>query len=143
MYVDPRGPRFGAAVTTVVLALVLLTSSGWLLAAQAVVFGVGAFAGLRFAPYGLLYRRLVAPRLASTGGRTCRTQSVVTSSTRSSSRSCCRRKASATTTRSCSTAATTTGSRRTRTGTSSSTATTTSSCSTAVARSGSSTAASW
>ena len=64
-YVDPRGPRFGAAVTTVVLAAVLLTSSGWLLAAQAVVFGIGAFAGLRFAPYGLLFRRLVAPRLSA------------------------------------------------------------------------------
>ena len=64
MYVDPRGPRFGAAVTTVVLAAVLVTSSGWLLAAQAVVFGIGAFAGLRYAPYGLLYKRLVAPRLA-------------------------------------------------------------------------------
>src|SRR5881227_4435211 len=63
-YVDPRGPRFGAAVTTVVLAVVLITSSGWLLAAQAVVFGIGAFAGLRFAPYGFLYRRLVAPRLS-------------------------------------------------------------------------------
>jgi hypothetical protein len=67
MYVDPRGPRFGAAVTTVVLALVLLTSSGWLLAAQAVVFALGAFAGLRFAPYGWLFRRLVAPRLAPPG----------------------------------------------------------------------------
>jgi hypothetical protein len=64
MYVDPRGPRFGAAVTTVVLAAVLITGSGWLLAAQALVFAVGALAGLRFAPYGLLYRRLVAPRLA-------------------------------------------------------------------------------
>src|SRR5437879_3423592 len=64
MYVDPRGPRFGAAVTTVVLAAVLITSSGWLLAAQAVVFAVGAVAGLRFAPYGWLFRRLVAPRLA-------------------------------------------------------------------------------
>src|SRR5947209_11346564 len=64
MYVDPRGPRFGAAVTTVVLAVVLITSSGWLLAAQAIVFGIGAFAGLRFAPYGFLYRGLVAPRLA-------------------------------------------------------------------------------
>jgi hypothetical protein len=63
-FVDPRGPRVGAAVTTVVLAVVLLTGSGWLLAAQAVVFGIGAFAGLRFAPYGVLYRRLVAPRLA-------------------------------------------------------------------------------
>jgi hypothetical protein len=63
-YVDPRGPRFGAAVTTAVLAAVLITSSGWLLAAQAVVFAVGALAGLRFAPYGLVYRRLIAPRLS-------------------------------------------------------------------------------
>jgi len=63
MYVDPRGPRFGAAVTTVVLAAVLLTGSGWLLAAQAVVFAAGAFAGLRFAPYGLLFRAVVRPRL--------------------------------------------------------------------------------
>src|SRR5439155_15120662 len=65
MYVDPRGPRFGAAVTTVVLAIVLITASGWLLAAQAVVFAIGAFAGLRFAPYGVLFRRLVAPRLSA------------------------------------------------------------------------------
>ena len=28
-----------------------------------VVFAVGAFAGMRLAPYGVLYRRLVAPRL--------------------------------------------------------------------------------
>ena len=64
-FVDPRGPRVGAAITSVVLAVVLLTGSGWLLAAQAVVFGIGAFAGLRFAPYGVLYRRLVQPRLAA------------------------------------------------------------------------------
>src|SRR3954462_14725790 len=61
--VDVRGPRFAAWVTTVVLAVVLLTGSGWLLAAQAVVFAVGAFAGLRYAPYGVLFRALVAPRL--------------------------------------------------------------------------------
>jgi hypothetical protein len=64
MYVDPRGPRFGAAITTLVLAAVLLTGSGWLLLAQAVVFAIGAVAGLRWAPYGVLYRRLVRPRLA-------------------------------------------------------------------------------
>src|SRR3954462_5007066 len=64
MYVDPRGPRFGAAITTVVLAAVLITSSGWLLAAQAVGSGIGAFAGLRYAPYGVLYRRFAAPRLS-------------------------------------------------------------------------------
>jgi uncharacterized protein DUF4395 len=67
--VDPRGPRFAAWVTTVVLAAVLVT--GWwpLLAAQAVVFAVGAFAGLRVAPYSLLYRSLVAPRLGPTDER--------------------------------------------------------------------------
>ena len=41
----------------------LLTGSGALVAVQAAVFAVGAFAGLRYAPYGLLYRALVAPRL--------------------------------------------------------------------------------
>jgi hypothetical protein len=63
MEIDPRGPRFGAVITTVVLALVLVTGSAWLLAAQVAVFAVGTLAGLRYAPYGLLYRRLVRPRL--------------------------------------------------------------------------------
>jgi hypothetical protein len=67
--VDPRGPRFAAWVTTVVLAVVLVTSWWPLLAAQAVVFAIGAFAGLRVAPYSLVYRRLVAPRLGPTGER--------------------------------------------------------------------------
>ena len=58
-----RAPRFAAAVTSVVLAVALLTGSGWLVAAQAVVFAIGAFAGLRVSPYGLLFRVLVAPRL--------------------------------------------------------------------------------
>lgn len=60
---DPRGVRFSAALTSVVLALVLISSSGWLAAAQAVVFAVASVAGMRFAPYGVLYRLLVAPRL--------------------------------------------------------------------------------
>ena len=63
MEIDPRGPRFGALITTVVLAVVLVTGSVWLLAAQALVFAVGSAFGLRYAPYGLLYRRLVRPRL--------------------------------------------------------------------------------
>ena len=63
MTIDARGPRFSAAITTLVLALVLLTGSGWLLFAQTLVFAVGALAGLRYAPYGLLYRYLVRPRL--------------------------------------------------------------------------------
>lgn len=61
---DPRGVRFAAALSTVVLAIVLLTGSGWLLAAQAVVFALAAFVGPRFAPYPLLFRTLVAPRLS-------------------------------------------------------------------------------
>jgi Domain of unknown function (DUF4395) len=63
MEIDPRGPRFGAAITSVVLAVVLLTASGWLLAAQAIVFAIGAIGGLRYAPYGAVYRRLVRPWL--------------------------------------------------------------------------------
>ena len=62
--VDPRGMRFAAAVTAIVLALVLVTGSVWLLAAQVAVFALGAFAGLRFAPYAVLFRKLVAPRIA-------------------------------------------------------------------------------
>ena len=64
MEIDPRGPRFGAAITTAVLAVVMITQSGWLLAAQLLVFTIGAVAGLRYAPYGVLYRRFIRPRLA-------------------------------------------------------------------------------
>jgi hypothetical protein len=73
--VDPRGPRFGAWITTVVLAVTLVLSSFSpvaaliLLAAQAVVFGIGAFLGLGYAPYSLIYRYLVAPRLQPTDER--------------------------------------------------------------------------
>ena len=61
--VDVRGPRFAAWVTSAVLVLALLLGSGWLVGAQGVVFAVGAFAGIRRAPYALLFRVLVAPRL--------------------------------------------------------------------------------
>ena len=63
MDIDPRGPRFGAVITVVVLAAVLITGSAWLLGAQMLVFAIGAVAGLRYAPYGIVYRRLVRPRL--------------------------------------------------------------------------------
>jgi len=56
-------------VTTVVLAVVLVTSWWPLLAAQAVVFAIGGFIGLRYAPYSLVYRHLVAPRLGPTDER--------------------------------------------------------------------------
>jgi hypothetical protein len=63
MGIDPRGPRFGAAITTVILAIAVVTGSGWLLLAQTVVFAIGALAGLRYAPYGIIYRAVVRPRL--------------------------------------------------------------------------------
>ncbi|WP_329519267.1 DUF4395 domain-containing protein [Spirillospora sp. NBC_01491] len=67
MQVDPRGQRFAAAVTTVILLAVLVNGNGVLLAAQALVFAMATFFGLRFAPYGLVYRLLVRPRLGPPG----------------------------------------------------------------------------
>ena len=61
--VDVRGPRFSAWITAAVLAVALVLGSGALVAVQAAVFAVGAFAGLRYAPYGVLFRTVVAPRL--------------------------------------------------------------------------------
>lgn len=58
--IDPRGPRVGAAITTVVLALVLVTGSAWLLVAQAVVFALGA---VDRSPLSWLYQRVVRPRV--------------------------------------------------------------------------------
>ena len=59
--IDPRGPRFAAAVTTVVLAVALLTGSAWVLAFQVAVFALTWATPV--APYGQLYRSLVRPRL--------------------------------------------------------------------------------
>jgi Ca2+/Na+ antiporter len=52
--IDPRGLRFAAWATTSVLAVVLLTSSVWLLAAQAVVFALGTRGAN---PYALFWKR--------------------------------------------------------------------------------------
>lgn len=58
--IDPRGPRVAAGITSMVLAAVLLSGNGWLLAAQAGVFALGA-AGR--SPYSFIFRQLVRPRL--------------------------------------------------------------------------------
>jgi hypothetical protein len=63
MQLDPRGVRFAAAVTTLVLAIVLVTGSGWLVLAQAIVFALPALLGMRWSPYGTLFRLAVRPRL--------------------------------------------------------------------------------
>lgn len=59
---DPRGPRFAAIVTSVVLIVVLITGSGWLALAQTVVFAIAA-ASIWHSPYGWVYRKFVARRL--------------------------------------------------------------------------------
>ena len=51
--IDVRGPRFAAWVTTFVLAAVLVTGSGALLFAQAVVFALGARGAN---PYALFWK---------------------------------------------------------------------------------------
>lgn len=66
--VDPRGPRFAAALTTAVLAVALLSTSRpltlALLAAQAALFAVGAFAGVGRTPYAWVFRAGIRPLLA-------------------------------------------------------------------------------
>ncbi|MFJ4693239.1 DUF4395 domain-containing protein [Streptomyces sp. NPDC088766] len=63
MDIDARGPRFGAAVTTVVLAVVLITRSPWLLAWQTLAFALGAAGGVGRSPYGWAFRVAVRPKL--------------------------------------------------------------------------------
>lgn len=79
--IDPRGPRFGAAITTVLLLATIgvalsenlgetladrATSPSFiLLSVLALVFAWGAFAGIGRHPYGIVFRRLVRPRLAA------------------------------------------------------------------------------
>jgi len=62
--IDPRGPRVGAGLTAVVLAVALLTGNVWVLAGQAVVFALGSLLGIQRSPYSVLFRRFVRPRLA-------------------------------------------------------------------------------
>jgi hypothetical protein len=70
--VDVRGPRFVAWITTAVLVATLIVSgistlgtraAAVIIGAQAVVFAIGAVAGPRRHPYGLVFAKVVAPRL--------------------------------------------------------------------------------
>ena len=67
--IDPRGPQFNAALTSVVLAAVLLTAPGpagvVLLALQAALFATGALLGVQRTPAAWLFRAFVRPRLAA------------------------------------------------------------------------------
>jgi hypothetical protein len=65
--IDPRGPRLAASLTSIVLALVLVTPRPLavvLLTLQTLVFAVGATRGVQHTPYAAAFRTLVRPRLA-------------------------------------------------------------------------------
>lgn len=70
--IDPRGPRFTAAVTLVILAVALVvpshTVSAVLVGLQGVFFAVGVLLGVHRTPTGLVFRHLVRPRLAPPAG---------------------------------------------------------------------------
>ena len=73
--VDARAPRFTATVTAAVLATALAVATvnpraaAAILAAQAVIFGIGALWGPLQHPYGLAFSRLIAPRLGPAAKR--------------------------------------------------------------------------
>ncbi|XVU27311.1 DUF4395 domain-containing protein [Actinoplanes sp. CA-054009] len=62
MELDPRGQRFAATLTSVVLVVVLATGWGWLALVQTVIFAVTA-ADPRRGPYSYVYRALILPRI--------------------------------------------------------------------------------
>ena len=67
--IDPRGPQFNAMLTSVVLALTLLTAphaaGTALLGIQALLFAVAVAFGVQRTPAAYLFKRLVRPRLAA------------------------------------------------------------------------------
>lgn len=66
--IDPRGPRFGAALTAILLAAVVLlgtsTAAFVLLGIAVLLFTVGTARGAQGTLQGAIFRRWVRPRLA-------------------------------------------------------------------------------
>jgi Domain of unknown function (DUF4395) len=70
--IDPRGPRFSAAITAVLLLIDVVLALGpvpaagtGLLAVLVLLFAWGAIAGVRRHPFGLLFATAVRPRLGA------------------------------------------------------------------------------
>lgn len=69
--IDPRGPRFGASITSVLLLITVFlgldrgteTIAALLLSVITLLFLVGATLGVAKHPYGLLFKYAVKPRL--------------------------------------------------------------------------------
>ncbi|MGN6723720.1 MAG: DUF4395 domain-containing protein [Marmoricola sp.] len=66
--IDPRGPRFTAGVTLVILAVALVTPrpvSIVLVALQTAAFAIGALRGVQFTPTAFVFRKVIRPRLSA------------------------------------------------------------------------------
>ena len=62
--IDARGPRYTAALTTIVLSAALITESNLIIGFQFAVFLSAVLFGLRRSIYGFLYRNLIQPILS-------------------------------------------------------------------------------
>lgn len=66
--IDPRGPRFTATITLIIFAVALVspnhTVSAVLVGIQGVFFAIGVFFGVHRTPTGVIFRRLIRPRLS-------------------------------------------------------------------------------
>jgi Domain of unknown function (DUF4395) len=57
--IDPRGHRFGAALSSLLLIVAAVTNSPWLVVVALVSIGGSAAFGLRYSIYGVIWRRIV------------------------------------------------------------------------------------
>ena len=57
--IDPRGHRFGAGVSAILLIVAFVTGTPWLVAVVLLSIGVSAAFGLRYSIYGAIWRRIV------------------------------------------------------------------------------------
>jgi uncharacterized protein DUF4395 len=57
--IDPRGHRFGAGVSAILLIAAFLANLPWLVPVVLVSIGVSASFGLRYSIYGAIWRRIV------------------------------------------------------------------------------------
>lgn len=67
--IDPRGPQFNAAVTLVILVVILATVGSWLSlalsAVQAALFAIGAAAGVQRTVHAAIFKKVIRPRLTA------------------------------------------------------------------------------
>jgi hypothetical protein len=89
--IDPRGHRFGAGASSLLLIVAAVTNTPWLVAVALASIGVSAAFGLRYSIYGAIWRRIVRltglgkvepeheypPRFAQVLGSTALTLSLV------------------------------------------------------------------